>query len=90
MDQVKMAIKEGYINQLKSRLYSCLCEYEQKGAWEEMLDKILIELMGFPEESKTIDYYIIYYKLSSARYLGYKYFRTTIFDTMSLLSRLEV
>lgn len=83
-------VGNAYTNKLKSRLYGALCELEKKGTWEEALDSILIELMGFPEERKTIDYYIIFHRISSLRYLSYKYFRKTVFDTISMLSRLEV
>ena len=77
----------GYSNKLKSRLFSCLCERETEGEWEANLDAILIELMAYPEEKRTIHYYTIFYKLSSCRYLSYKYFRKTIFDVMSILSK---
>jgi hypothetical protein len=64
-----------------------LCEYEKDREWESFLDAIIIELMGYPEEEKTPNYYKLFYKISSLRYLSYKYFRTTIFDCMSLLSK---
>lgn len=86
----KRAVETGYTNKLKNRLYGCLCELEKGGTWEEALDSIIIELLGFPEENRTIDYYIIFHRISSLRYLNYKYFRKTVFDTMSILSRLEV
>lgn len=80
-------MREGYYNKLKNRLFGCLCEREADREWESNLDAILIELMGLPEEQKSINFYIIYYKLSSCRYLSYKYFRKTIFDVMSLLGK---
>lgn len=86
-EQINPLVAEGYINKMKNRLYGCLCEYEKNGEWESYLDNILIEFMGLPEENKTIHYYTIFYKLSSCRYLSYKYFRKTIFDVMSLLSK---
>lgn len=86
----KVIVTESYMNKLKNRLYGALCEFEKEGTWEEALDSVLIELIGFPEEKKTIDYYIIFHKISSLKYLNYKYFRKTIFDTMSILSKLEV
>lgn len=79
--------KEGYSNKLKNRLFGLLCEREKNRDWEKFLDSILIELMGYPEEEKTINYYSIFYKLSSLRFLSYEYFRTTIFDCMSLIGR---
>ena len=75
-------------NKLKSRLFGLLREYERGREWEKFLDSILIELMGYSEEEKTINYYILFHKLSSLKYLSYKYFRTTIFDYMTLVSKI--
>ena len=75
-------------NKLKRRLFGLLREYERGREWEKFLDSILIELMGYSEEEKTINYYILFHKLSSLKYLSYKYFRTTIFDCMTLVSKI--
>lgn len=80
-------VKEGYNNKLKSKLFGLLCEREKGREWERFLDSILIELQGYPEEEKTINFYILYYKLSSLRYLSWNYFRSTIFDCMDLVSK---
>ena len=80
---------DGYKNKLKGRLYGLLCEKEKNGEWEKFLDSILVELMGFDEDERSIDYYILYHNISSLRYLSYSYFRKTIFDCMALLSREE-
>ena len=82
-------VKEGYENKLKNKLFGLLCEFEKNREWEKFLDSILIELQGFDEEEKTINYYILYHKIASLRYLRYEYFRTTVFDCMSLLSNME-
>lgn len=79
---------EGYNNNLKNRLFGLLCEYEKGREWQKFLDSLLIELMSYPEEYKTINYYRLYTKVSSLRYLSYEYFRTTIFDCMNLLSKI--
>lgn len=76
-------------NKLKSRLFGLLREYERGREWEKFLDSILIELIGYSEEEKTINYYILFHKLSSLKYLSYKYFRTTIFDCMTLVSKIS-
>ena len=76
---------DGYLNKLKSKLYGLLCECEKGREWEKFLDSILIELMGVDESERSINYYILFKKLSSLKYLSYKYFRTTIFDCMSLI-----
>lgn len=81
------AIQEGYNNKLKNKLFGLLCEFEKNRNWEKFLDSILTELIGVPEKSRTINFYILYYKISSLRYLKYEYFRTTIFDAMSLLTK---
>lgn len=83
----RQEMQEGYDNKLKSKLFHLLCEREENGEWQKFLDSILIELMGFPEEEKTINYYILFKKVSALRYLEYSYFRSTIFDCMSLIGR---
>lgn len=80
-------IEEGYRNKLKNKLFGLLCEREKDGEWESFLDSILIELGGIPEELRTINYLVVLNKLSMLRYLSYEYFRKTIFDCMSLLSK---
>jgi hypothetical protein len=80
-------VKEAYNNKLKSKLFGLLCEREKGRDWEKFLDSILIELMGYSEEEKTINYYTLFHKLSTLRYLRYEYFRGTIFDCMDLISR---
>ena len=80
-------MEEGYNNKLKNKLYGLLCEREKSGEWEKFLDSILIELLGYDINEKTINYYILYYKLSSLKYLKYEYFRSTVFDCMSLLGK---
>lgn len=87
MEDYKDSIREGYNNKLKNKLFGLLCEYEKGREWEKFLDSILIELMGFEEQRKTINYYILFYKLSSLRFLRYEYFRSTIFDCMGLISK---
>ena len=81
------SIKEGYNNKLKSKLFGLLCEREKGRDWEKFLDSIIIELMGYEEDDKTINYYILFSKLSSLKYLRYEYFRSTIFDCMDLISK---
>ena len=80
---------EGYNNKLKSKLFGLLCEFEKGGEWEKFLDSIIIDLLGFPEESRTINYYILLSKISSLRYLRYEYFRSTVFSCMSLLGKTD-
>ena len=80
-------VREAYNNKLKSKLFGLLCEREKGREWEKFLDSILIELMGYSEEQKTINYYILFYKLSTLKYLKYEYFRGTIFDCMDLISK---
>lgn len=82
-------IKEGYINRIKNKLFGLLCEFEKNGSWEPFLDAIIIELQGIPENERTINYLALCNKINSLRYLRYEYFRKTIFDCMSLLSKDE-
>ena len=67
-------VKEAYNNKLKNRLFTCLCERENDGSWEACLDAIIIEFMGIPEEERGINYYVIFYKLNTCKYLSFKYF----------------
>lgn len=85
--KISFTVKDACNIKLKNQLYGLLCEYEKGRDWEAFLDSILIELMGYPEEDKTAIYYVLYHKVSSLRYLSYKYFRTTIFDCMNILSK---
>ena len=77
--------KEGYKNKIKNRLYGLLCEREKNGEWEKFLDTIVIELIGLPENEKTINYYALLGKIQSLRYLSYEYFRRTVFECMNLI-----
>jgi hypothetical protein len=80
-------VREGYNNKLKSKLFGLLCEFEKNREWEKFLDSILIELDGYSDSERTINYYILYQKIASLRYLKYEYFRATIFDCMNLISK---
>ena len=80
-------MREGYFNRFKNKLFGLLCEYEKGREWEKFLNSILIELQGFPEEERTINYYVLYSKLSSLKVLKYEYFRTTTLDRMSLIPK---
>lgn len=73
---------------LRSELFGLLCEYEKDRNWERFLDSILIELLNIEDERKTPTYYKLYSKISSLRYLSYKYFRATVFDCMNLATKI--
>lgn len=81
-------IKQEYATKLKNRLFGLLCEYEKGREWRKFLDGILIELTGFSEEEKNATYYHLYHNLSACHLLSYEYFRSTIFDCMSLVDKL--
>lgn len=84
--EIMNSFKEGYNNKMRSKLFGLLCEREKDNSeWERFLDSILIELMGYEEERRTINYYILYSKLASLRFLRFNYFRKTIFDCMNLI-----
>lgn len=83
-------VQEGYKDLMKRKLYGLLREREKNGEWEKFLDTILIELQGYNEASKTIGYYTLYAKLSSCRYLSYKYYRKTLFECMNLFDGIDV
>ena len=87
---VKQIYCEAYKDKMKRKLYGLLREREKDGEWEKFLDTILIELLGYKNEQKTIEYYTLFYKLSSCRYLSFKYYRKTIFECMNLFDRIDV
>ena len=80
-------IQEGLKNRFKNRLFGVLCEFEKNGEWEKYLDSILIELEGYEEEKRTINWYVLHSKLCALRRLKYEYFRSTIFECMNLIER---
>ena len=86
----KNFIEEAYKDKMKKKLYGLLREREKDGEWEKFLDTILIELSGYKDENKTIEYYTLYAKLSSCRYLSFKYYRKTIFECMNIVDRIDV
>lgn len=78
---------DGYTNKLKGRLYGLLCEREKDGEWEKFLNSIIIEVRGLGANS--INWWPLIGKLEELRYLSYKYFRSTIFECMNLISELD-
>lgn len=81
-------INRDYLKRLRNKLYGVLCEREKGREWKKFLDSVIIELMGIPEEQKTVGYYVIMHKLNSCRFLEYEFFRTTILECMGLIDRL--
>lgn len=77
-----------YLKRLRNKLYGVLCEREKNGEWRKFLDSIIIELMGANEELKSVNYYVLLYKLNSCRFLEYEYFRTTVLECMGIFDRL--
>ena len=79
------AISSAYKNKLKNKLFALLCEREKNGEWESFLNNLYIEIFGNKNFLRTIDYLELQAKMGALRYLDYPYFRSTIFDCMSLL-----
>lgn len=52
-------VREGYENRLKNKLFGLLCEFEKDREWEKFLDSILIELQGYDDSERTINYYTL-------------------------------
>ena len=80
-------VNKVYNNRLSSKLDGLLCAREKGREWEKFLDSILIELIGRSEEDRDADFYILFYKLSTLKYLKYEYFRGVIFDCMDMISK---
>ena len=79
------AVTSAYKNKLKNKLFALLCEREKNGEWESFLNNLYIEIFGNKNYLRTINYLELQAKMGALRYLDYPYFRTTIFDCMSLL-----
>lgn len=83
-------MNNAYSEKMKNKLYGLLREREKNGEWEKYLDTILIELNGYSEQSKNFNYYSLYAKLASCKFLSYKYYRKTIFECMNLFDGIDV
>lgn len=79
------AVTSAYKNKLKNKLFALLCEREKNGEWESFLNNLYIEIFGNKNFLRTINYLELQAKMGALRYLDYPYFRSTIFDCMSLL-----
>lgn len=89
-DIVEPEVFEGYRNKIRDRLFSLLCEREEGGKWEKFLDTIFIELLGYAKELNSVQFWMLVGKVASLRYLSYDFFRSTIFECMNLIGRVEV
>ena len=78
-------VSSAYKNKLKNKLFALLWEREKNGEWESFLNNLYIEIFGSKNILRTIDYLELQAKMGALRYLDYQYFRSTIFDCMSLL-----
>jgi hypothetical protein len=83
-------VQEAYRDKMKKKLYGLLREREKDGEWEKFLDTILVELIGYQDNNKTIEYYTLYSKLAACKYLSFKYYRKTIFECMNLFDRIDL
>ncbi len=87
---VNKEVHQAYLDKFKGKLYGVLREREKNNPnWERFLDNVIVELIGFPPEYRTINYEAVFIKLSSCRYLRFQYFRTTILDCMNLIGTME-
>ena len=90
MEQLdEKTVWDGYINQVRNKLFGLLCEFEKQGEWEKFLDSLLIELGGFDSSHKSINYYKLSHNMNQLRYVKYEYFRSIIFECMGLLSKIK-
>jgi hypothetical protein len=86
---VEPDVFEGYLNKMRDRLFSLLCEREEGGKWEKFLDTIFIELLGYAKELNSVHFWVLIGKIASLRYLSYDFFRSTIFECMNLIGKVE-
>lgn len=85
-NEMSPAIIEGYLNKLKNKLFALLCERENGGQWVAFLDNLYVEVFGAEKLLQTINYVELKAKMGALRYLDYPYFRSCIFDCLTLLS----
>ena len=78
-------INEGYVNHLKNNFFGILCEFEENKEWELHLDSILNELLGYPEDKKTIDYYILYMRAVRFRLKSFCHKRKHAFEYLTFI-----
>jgi hypothetical protein len=86
MDSEKKEVVNAYSNKLTGKLFGLLKEREKDGEWESFLEGIETELLGLEDELLSINYYTLRAKISSLKFLRYKYFRKTIFECMNLIN----
>lgn len=79
---------KGWLDRMKNRLFGLLCEREKNGEWEKFLETIVIELRGLQPQLDSINYWVLLGKVQSLQYLDYKYFRSTIFECMNMISHI--
>lgn len=76
---------EGYKNYIKGKYFGILRDCEKKKDYSNLLDSLMVDLIGAAEEYDSIQLVNLYQKTASLKYLNYKYFRETIMDCMHLV-----
>ena len=76
---------EGYKNYIKGKYFGILRDYEKQRDFSNLLDSLMIDLIGAREEYDSIQLINLFQKTASLKYLNYKYNRETIMDCMKLV-----
>ena len=76
-----------YCGYIKGKYYGILCDYEKGWDYQELLDSLLIELLGLFQEYDGPHLNSLYSKTCALKYLKYKYFRSTVMTCMKLVDK---
>ena len=79
-----------YREYLKGKYYGMLRDYEKGWDYEQLLDQLLVEIMGAFEEFDGELLNSLYSKTSALRYMRYKYFRENVMLCMKLVDKMFV
>lgn len=81
----KSQCNQGYANYLKGKLYGILQDCEKGKNYDGLLESLQSDLIGALEEYDSIQMVNLFHKISSLKFLKYKYFRKTVMDCMKLI-----
>ena len=81
----KSQCREGYANYLKGKLYGILSDCEKGKEYDKLLESLEADLIGALDEYDCIQMNTLFTKVSSLKFLKYKYFRKNIMDCMKLV-----
>lgn len=76
---------EGYTNYLKGKLYGILQDCEKGRDYDSLIESLQVDLLGSLAQYDSIAMVNLYNKVSSLKFLKYKYLRKNIMECMKLI-----